>query len=134
MADLRGQNADKESAPTAATKKPRRWQGRNKESELQSDLGRRAQRSGDAFAQAAAPTEGGASSEQGKGARDGCSYWITKEDLDRLARAGEGPSADQTRCGKAEACQGLAIECGAADNWGGREVSRINIKFTSVTI
>ena len=117
MAKLRGQNEEQELPLRVSTKKPRRWQGRERGSGLQSGLGRGAQRSGDPLAQATAPTEGGCGAEQGQGAGDSSGGWIAKEQLDRLTGAGKGPSADQARCGEAEACQGLSIERGAADNW-----------------
>jgi len=44
--------------------------GPSRESRLQSGLGRGAQRSGDALAEAAAPAEGGTDTEQGQGAGD----------------------------------------------------------------
>ncbi len=100
----------------AATKKPRRWQDLEGNSGLHSGLGRRDQRSGDALAQAAAPAERSASTEQAQRAGDGGGRG-PKEQLDRLTGAGEGPSADQARCGEVEDCEGLAIKRGAADNW-----------------
>jgi hypothetical protein len=86
------------------------------QSGLQSGLGRRGQGSGDALAEATAPAEGGTGAEQGQGGRDGGCRGA-KYQLNCLTGAVEGSSADQARCGEAEACEGCAIEGGTADNW-----------------
>ena len=83
----------RKSPPTEATKKPRRWQGRTRESGPQSGLGRCAQRSGDALAQAAGPTEGGTSSEQGQGAGN-ISRGRSRIHSDRIASTNDGPSSE----------------------------------------
>ena len=75
-----------------------------RESGPQSGLGRGVQRSGEPLAQAAAPAEGSASTEQGQGAGDSSGGWVAKDQQDCLTGAGKGPSADQARCGEAEAC------------------------------
>ena len=80
----------------AATKKPRRWQGLEGNSGLQSGLGRRAQRSGDALAEATAPTEGGCGAEQGQGAGDSSGWWA-KKCLNSVTGAIQGPGTEQTR-------------------------------------
>ena len=99
--------------------------GPEKESGLQSGLGRRDQGSGDALAEAAAPAEGGASTEQGQGAGDSSGGWVANEHLNCLAGAGKGPGADQASRGEAKTCKCCAIERGATDNWVIGDVSRI---------
>jgi hypothetical protein len=69
---------------------------------LHSGLGRVAQRRGNALAQAAAPTKGGTSSEQGQGAGN-CGGWRPNEDLNGVTGAVESPGAEQSGCGDAEA-------------------------------
>jgi hypothetical protein len=118
MAERRGENAEKEIAADGGHKKAPPMAGpETRDSGPQSGLGRCAQRSGDPLAQATAPAEGGASTEQGQGAGDRSGGWVAKEQLDCLTGAGKGPSADQARCGEAEGCEGLIIERGAAENW-----------------
>ena len=98
---------------------------------MQSGLGRRAQRSGDALPQAAAEAEGGASAKQRQrtwSCRSRCGWWAD-ECLNRLTGAVKGPGTDQARSGEAEACEGLAIKCGAADDWSGLNIIRINGKY-----
>ena len=108
--------------------------GLERESGLQSSLGRCDQRGGDALAEATAPAESSPGTEQGQGAGDGSGGWVAKEHFNRLTSAGKGPSTDQASCGEADGCQGLAIIRGAADNWSAREVSRINSKKTGWTL
>ena len=106
-----------ESQPTAATKSPAEGRAEPAPSGPHSGLGRRAQRSGAALAQAAAPTKGGAGAKQGEGAGN-CCGWLAKNNLNRLIGAVQRPGADQPRCGgEAHRCEGLAVECGAADDW-----------------
>ena len=90
----------------AATKKAPPQAGPGCQAGLQSALGRRAQRSGDALAQAAAPTEGGSRAEQGKWA--GHRGWRPNEDLNGVTGAVESPGAEQSGCGDAEARESAA--------------------------
>ena len=94
-AELSGRTTGKGIAAPGGQKKALPMAGPARESDLQSGLGRNAQRSSDALAQATAPAEGGADAEQGQGARDSSGGWVTKDHLNRLTGAGERPSADQ---------------------------------------
>lgn len=81
MAELRGLERRGNAADGDHKKAPPKA-GPGWEAGLQSGLGRRAQRSGDALAQLAAPTEGSSRAEQGQRARNNFWFWCAKDHLD----------------------------------------------------
>ena len=127
----------------AATKKPRRWQGRERRSGLQSGLGWGAQRSGNALAEAAAPAEGSASTEDRKGAGHcgGRRRWRPDHDLNgvvggiriRAVLWLQCPSPEQACGGEAKSRKSFGVKSGCGSDWGAGCVASSNAKFWQVS-
>jgi hypothetical protein len=116
MAERRWRNSENDFPPMAATKKPRRWQGRVGNQGWNSGLGRCDPRCGDAPTQAAAPAEGRTSAEQGQGARNHCGGCgrRSNEHIDGFGGAVDGPGARQAWSCEAKVSKAFVVEGCAA--------------------